>query len=252
MATLSRNTIGMAVRVLAKMARTEIVLFLYENDVPNEVAIGDSKLELAFNVFQSLDRPENHGYILRLIEQLLPRLSDERQNEIRQCLQRDGFVVDGPAIVDTELDAGEQRLAVIALIEKYNADLDGITLSHHLSQCEDLFRQERWDSSISHCRNFVEQLLKDIGTVLSGARKESPQLTRAVVVRDYLESIGFFDSLERRRLVDGVYAYFSEEGSHPGISTHSAARISRSVLLAFAFYVLEKFDAWKSGGLALR
>jgi hypothetical protein len=51
--------------------------------------------------------------------------------------------------------------------------------------------------------------------------------------------------------VDGVYGYFSDEGAHPGISTHSAARVSKSILLAFAFYVLEKYDAWKTGAFQL-
>ena len=48
-----------------------------------------------------------------------------------------------------------------------------------------------------------------------------------------------------RRLADGVYGFFSEQGSHPGISTQSAARVCVHVLWAFGYYVLEKFQEWR-------
>ena len=57
---------------------------------------------------------------------------------------------------------------------------------------------------------------------------------------------------EKKKLVDGVYGYFNEEGSHPGISDHSAVRISKNVLLSFAFYILEEYDAWRNGSLTLK
>jgi hypothetical protein len=34
-------------------------------------------------------------------------------------------------------------------------------------------------------------------------------------IRDFLENTGFFDADERKKLVDGVYAYLSGEGSTP-------------------------------------
>lgn len=251
MATLSRKTIGTTMRLIEDWARIDIEQFFYENDVPDELVVGSSKLAMVMNVFKELDRRNEEHVILDLIKEALPDLHEERQQELKQCLQRDGFVVDQHAIIDAEPDAGGQRSAIAALLDKYEDDLDVPTLSHHLRECEDLFRQERWDSSIGHCRNFVEQLLNDVASSLAAARNDQHNLSRPHHVREYLQTVGFFDESERRKLVDGVYGYFSEEGSHPGISTHSAARISKSILLSFAFYVLEKLDAWKSGGLHL-
>lgn len=251
MGTLSRKTIGTSIRAIEAWSRTEIELFFYENDVPGDLVFGSSKMALLLSVFQKLEARDEELKILNLIQLALPRVNETSAEELTQCLMRDGFVVDGKALIDAEPDAQEFRTAIAAMRDTHEGDLEVTTLSHHLRECEDLFRQEKWDSSIGHCRNFVEQLLKDIATALAQGRDAKPNLSQPRFVREYLQSSGFLDEPERKKLVDGVYGYFSEEGSHPGISTHSAARISKSILLSFAFYVLEKFEAWKSGELRL-
>jgi len=252
MATLSRKTIGLAISRIEWWSQPTIEHFFYENDIPdNLVLTNTSKLKMVLNVFKALEREGDYPKILSLIEAAVLKLRDEHRTEVEQALLRDGFAVAGDRVIDAEPEAEEQRSAVAVLIDKYDGDLGVETLSHHLAECEDLFRQEKWDSSIAHCRNFVEQLLNDVATALAAARADQPNLSQPRLVREYLQSVAFFDEPERKKLVDGVYGYFSEEGSHPGISTHSAARISKSILLSFAFYVLEKFDAWKTGGLKL-
>lgn len=251
MATLSRTTIGTAVQLLSLGNRTELEHFFYQNEVPDNLVVGSNRLAMVMNVFRALEAQGEHELIVQLIERALPDLHEQAQRELQQCLLRDGVVVDGGAVIDAEPEAEEQRSAITALLSIYETDFDSATLSHHLSECEDLFRQEKWDSSIAHCRNFVERLLTDVATALAAARKDQPDLSQPRLVRDYLQSVKFIDGSERRKLVDGVYGYFSEEGSHPGISTHSAARVSKSFLLSFAFYILEKYGAWKSGEFQL-
>ena len=251
MATLSRKTIAITAKMLERWVRTEIRRFFYENDVPDEMVVGSSKLDLVMNVFRTYESRGEFERILSLTEALLREVSGSTKAEIEQALLRDGFAVESGAVIDAEPEAAEQRSAVMALIEKHQADLDYETLAHHLAECEDLFRQEKWDSSISHCRNFVEQLLGDIARAVVATTNDTPDLSQPKFVRQYLETSGFFDEPEKKKLVDGVYGYFSEEGSHPGISTQSAARVSKSILLAFAFYVLEKHDGWRGGGFQL-
>lgn len=251
MATLSKQTIALAGEILERWTRTVIEHFFYKHEVPENWQFGSSKLELAMNVLRNYERSDQTEKLLELIQDLATRCGDHSRKSLESALLRDGFVVADGAVIDAEPEALENRSAILALIERHEAELDAQTLRHHLAESEDLFQQGRWGSSIGHCRNFVEQLLNDVATTLAAARADKPNLTQPRFVRDYLQSVGFLDEPERRKLVDGVYGYFSEEGSHPGISTHSAARISKSMLLSFAFYVLEKLDALKSGGFHL-
>ncbi len=142
----------------------------------------------------------------------------------------------------------EHRSAIEVLLGKYSGTLKTDVLIHHLKESEDEFRQAKWDASIGQARKFVEQLLSDIALTASKARSETPDLGKPVKVRDYLQKAGFFDDDERKKLIDGVYGFFSDEGAHPGISTQSAARICLSILWSFGFYVLEKFESWQEKG----
>lgn len=252
MATLSRATLGLAARCLARWLRTSIELFFYENDVPDDLVSGSSKLDVVLNVFKSLEQRQEHRKLLVLLEVAIPQLPEGDRKQLEAALLRDGFAVGSGRVVEADPETGQYRTAVEVLLDKYESEFSAATLRHHWREASSLFRDGKWDSSISHCRNFVEQLLLDIATRIASGRSEKPDLSRPVRVRDYLQDIGFFDNAERERLIDGIYGYFSEEGSHPGISTHSAARVANSVLASCAFYVLEKFIAWRNGELLLR
>lgn len=252
MATLSRKTIALAGSILEGWSRTVIEHFFYANDVPENWQFGSSKLAIVMNVLQNYERSGQPEKLLGLIQELMNRCGDHARNELEAALLKDGFAVAGSDVIDAEPDQVENRSAVLALIDKYAHDFEAETLHHHLAECEDLFQQGKWDSSIGHCRNFVEQVLADIAEAIAVARTETPNLTQPRQVRDYLQASGFLDEAEKKKLVDGIYGYFSEEGSHPGISNHSAARISKNMLLSFAFYILEKYDAWRKGSLALK
>lgn len=252
MATLSRKTLGLASRMIAQWTRTSIEQFLYENDIPNELVVGSSKVDMVLTVFKALEGGQHDSKLLDLVEAAVPRIHpDERRHELEKALVRDGFVIDGGFIVESDPLAQEHRTAVEVLLGSHEDDLDTKTLLHHLHESRDLFRREKWDSSIGQCRNFVEQLLKDMAASVALARNETPDLSRPVRVRQYLQDVGFLDNAERQKLVDGVYGYFSEEGSHPGISTQSAARVASAILASCSFYLLEKFDAWKNGEMTL-
>ncbi len=253
MATLSRRTLGVATRKIADWDRARIVHFFYEYDVPDQLVTGSSKIAMVLNVFKGLEEAEQYDKLFELVQAALPMMyTEDIRRELEAALLRDGFAVVDGTLAEADPETTEQRTAVEGLILKYQGDLNVGTLLHHLTESIDLFRQERWDSSVAHCRNFVEQLLEDIGRCIAQARNETPDLSRPVRVRQYLQDVGFFDQAERQKLVDGVYGYFSEEGSHPGISTQSAARVANAILASFAFYILEKFEAWKTGELTFQ
>lgn len=252
MATLSRRTLGLACRLIAEKSHTDIRQLFYENEVPPELDHGSNRLNRVLNVFQYFEENGNVNVLLALIESAMTLLNEEDRAQLADALLHDGLGVVDEKLLDAEPESQENRSVMEAMLDRHVDELDIATLRHHLHEGTDLFRQEKWDSSITHCRNFVEQLLADIAQCIATDRSESPNISRPAQVRDYLESVGFFDSAERKKLVDGVYGYFSEEGPHPGISTQSAARISNSILASFGLYVVEKLDAWKSGELRLK
>jgi hypothetical protein len=203
-----------------------------------------AKTELLLNVFRRLEDQQDYERLFVLVQTALKRLPDDAQQILQAALIRDGFVSSGEEIVPEESLAAEQKTALEQLVEKHAQCLVTRTLLHHLHDAEELFRLEKWDASVGQSRNFVEQLLTDIAHYTANQRHESPDLSRPVRVRDYLRQAGFFDEGERRKLVDGVYGYFSEEGSHPGIGHQSTARVCLSILWTFGFDVLEKLEAW--------
>jgi len=246
MARLSRKTLGAAIRYLVSRSGTGIDQFFYEREIPDDMNVGNSKLARVMRVFRILENDGKYDVLERLIFDMLPPRTTDQSRELETDLARDGFVQAERGLAKDVPRAEESRTAVEILIERHAEDLDEKTLVHHLRENVDLFSQEKWDSSIGHARNFVEQLLRDVAQAVAKQRGETPDLRMPMRVRQYLQDAGFFDKAEHDKLANGVYGYFSEEGSHPGISTHSAARVCIHILWAFGYYVLEKFENWKA------
>ena len=245
MATLSRRTLAIVMKCLERRSHTSLDAFFYSMDVPDNLVVGDSKLRTILNVFKGLEAQDRRDLLSNIVFRVATDLQYEEKAELQNALLADGFVLEGADIAVDVPKAEENRSALLMLAERHEADLSVDILRHHLGESEDLFRQGKWDSAISHARNFVERLLLDIAGALAAASGETPDLARPVQVREYLQRAGFLDESERKKLADGVYGFFSEEGSHPGISTQSTARVCMHVLWAFGFYVLEKFENWK-------
>lgn len=248
MAFLSKQTLGLAIRLLQTLTWTDIELLLYEHDIPTDLAFGSSKKERLLRLFQGLEQLNQTDTLLGFIQAGMQALPESSQQELEGALIRDGYVSTGNEVIPDEPRAAENKIALKVLVERNPGELQSNLLLHHLQQAEEHFRDEKWDSSIGQARKFVELLLVDIAKATATRRGEGIDTSKPVKVREYLQKCGFFDESERKKLVDGVYGYFSDEGAHPGISTHSAARLCLSVLWTFGFYLLEKFETWRSQG----
>lgn len=246
MALLSRKTCSILAESLdTRLSRTSIEKLFYDAEVPNHLLSGSNKMALILSVFRHLEDHGDYDRLFGIVKMALPRLQTEDRRILSAALLRDGFVVgEGADVVPDEDLSVKHKSALERLVSQHSDKLTANVLLHHLSQAEEFFRLEKWDASIGQSRNFVEQLLTDIARYGSTSRHEFPDLSRPVKIRDYLQQLGFFDEAERKKLVDGVYGYFSEEGAHPGIGKHSTARVCLSVLWNFGFYVLEKFGTW--------
>jgi len=234
------------IRLLDKsMYRSQIEQLFYELEVPERFLGGASKLKLLQNVVRGLEDRQEETLLREMVSAAIDQLSEEPSEQLKDALVKDGFVVGDEGIAEDVPVAEENRTAIEMLIDKHTEDLNAKILSHHLENTLELFKDGKWDASIGQARNFVEQLLSDIAKVIAKTRKESSDLSKPLKVREYLQDCCFFDDSEKKKLVDGIYGYFSEEGSHPGISEQSTARVCMHILWAFGYYVLEKFEEWK-------
>ena len=94
MATLSRKTLGVATRRIAEWYRARIEQFFHEYDVPNQLAIGSSKIEMVLSVFKGLEEADRYDKLHELIQEALPLLlTDDARHELETALLRDGFAV---------------------------------------------------------------------------------------------------------------------------------------------------------------
>jgi len=244
---ISRYTIGILVEILADWDKRALRTLLFKYEVPSSIALSEeSRQVLALKGMSYLEEnlPEKIEEIVK--EVASSTMPESNRQKLEKALLRDGYTVFNGKLLSEPIDVGEEKTALEILVTR-NEELSRDTLVHHLKENIDHYKNGKWDSSIGQARNFVEQLLEDVARFIASGREEDPNLGKPILVRDYLQKIGFFGNTERRKLVDGIYGYFSEKGSHPGISEQSTARVSRNMMLSFGFYVLEKLENWKRG-----
>lgn len=251
MPTFSDRTVSTLAQVLEnRYTRQPMCAKLMEFGVPHRLISQldkqqANKLKVAMEGLEYLRQHATASDIAGLVQEVLAshNIEPEDTARIERALMADGFVVADGRVVPGQPDEEEVADAVRELVGSHE-EFDRETILHHLAECEDLYVQEKWDSSIGQARNAVEQLLNDIASALAQERGDSPSLSQPRNVRGYLESIDFLDDTERKRLIDGVYGYLSDEGSHPGISDQSSARVSRLLIKGIVFYLIEKYDGW--------
>ena len=248
MGIISRYTIATLIEIIAtKGTKADLQTLFFKYEVPFDIFLKeDTKKVVALKGMANIEKnhPENIEKIIKEVVSTYP-LGDEERERLEKALLQDGYTPFQGKLLSEPLNVEEERNALEVLIGR-NRELSEDILLHHLKQNIHLYKDGRWDSSIGQARNLVEQILGDIAKCIASTKKEQPDISKPVLVRNYLESSGFLGSSERKRLVDGVYGYFSEEGSHPGISEQSTARVARNIMLSFGFYILEKFENWKS------
>ncbi len=249
--TFSDRTVSVLARFLEEYRRAEIAALLMEHGVPGEVAQGNypNKLTLSMAGLRYLLKQglvSDFRAILERIYASAEAVADAWER-FDAALKADGFAVgkDGK-IAEADRDAAEVQDALLVMINRH-PEFHQDVLLYHFRESGRLYIDGLWDASIGQCRNLCEQLLADIGEKIAQGRGDSPDLSRPVVVRDYLQSVSFIDETERRRLIDGVYGYLSDEGSHPGISDQTSARVGRLVMLGLAFYLIEKYEGKVAG-----
>lgn len=249
MATFSDRTVAALASVIENSFNRQVMCTrLMEHGVPAVYLDGldkENKLGLAVKALRYL---LDHGQLAdftMLIEDVAdPKgyLQEDARERLQRALMADGLTLDEEGkVAEAQIDEQQVRDALIVLIGRHPEFQQKVIL-HHLTECERLYAGGSWDAAIGQARNVCEQVLSDIAAAVATRRNEAPDLSKPVSVRNYLEAVGFLDATERKRLIDGIYGYLSEEGSHPGISDQTSARLARLTIRGVAFYLIEKYE----------
>lgn len=244
MSTFTYNSVGLIINHLESRSQDRIDHFLELHGLTEDYIRSfnrSSKLTMLRGVFKALLSKEDVGILKRITESVLSEIQSPSKEQLETTLKADGFTITNRALQVGPIEVLKERTALQVLIER-NPSLSRETLLHHLEQCEDIYREGKWDASIGQGRNFIEQLLLDIANHQAKRRGEAPDLSKPVLVRNYLVASTFLGDNERKKLVDGIYGYLSEEGSHPGISEQRIAHISRILCLTIGQYLIEKLE----------
>ncbi len=99
---------------------------------------------------------------------------------------------------------------------------------------------------IDQVRSFFEALLWETAEKMAAQRRESLASVKVekkypVRIREYLLGTNFF-SEQFRTLVDGLYAFMSDEGTHTLGSTKDVARIARNIAIEIGLLITKRLQ----------
>lgn len=159
----------------------------------------------------------------------------------RRALAMDGIEFDGSVAGDLA-DPVDER----SLLEKRLSDAGMTQVSSYLDQSLQNYAQANYEAANAMSRTALEDLIARICGKISILKNNEVIPTRGsktqpVEYREYLQTKGFLDQSERAFL-DKFYGYASGNGSHPGVSSESEARLRRFVVIALALLFLEKLE----------
>lgn len=166
--------------------------------------------------------------------------------KLRASLELDGYRYKDSRLLPPESDVLDAQEEAGVLDELYTSlALDKRDLfHHHLKDSEEHYLAGRWSDCISHSRIVLEAVLKEIAAAYSLRIKGTPlperTYSRAIGVRDYLESAGLLE-VKERETIQHVYGLLSNTGSHPYMADKDQARLLRHMALTLAQFVMLRF-----------
>jgi hypothetical protein len=115
------------------------------------------------------------------------------------------------------------------------------------SRAQDAFT---YKTCVDQIRSFFAELLNETAAKIAASRGETLASAKVdtkypVQVRQYLQSAGFF-SEQFRTLVDGIYKFMSDEGTHTLGATRDVARIARNIAVEIGLLITKRLQQPKA------
>lgn len=116
----------------------------------------------------------------------------------------------------------------------------------YLKQSFDNYTDQNYESANAIIRTSLEAVVQKTAEIIARARRETiPSRNpyhQPSEYRKYLKDTGFLDNQEFELLAK-TYSYCSSDGSHPGLSDETDARLRRFFIIGICLFYLEKLDA---------
>jgi hypothetical protein len=169
---------------------------------------------------------------------------------LANSLKRDGYIVEG-AIIKKLLPEEIQEAKLESELANYLSEFGFTRSKQHLAQAIHNHNESNWAAANAQFRAFVESLLTEIcsellpmneGTTFAAAVNlladtcQPPFLSRALKEISDKKSDAF---------VNGLWARLHAEGSHPGLSDEADSTFRYHIVIAFAYYLLNRLASRK-------
>lgn len=173
---------------------------------------------------------------------------EERWADLKQCLQLDGYVVDGNQVRATDPSIGDAEpidddlLQGLAQCPAPRAS----DIIRKINESSDAFRatSPNYNACLNDARVALETLAADIAGSLNAppASQYDPSKWGSVIA--HLRNCGLI-TLEEERGLAGVYGFVSPGSHRPiGVSEEQMARLGRSFALNMCWFLLQRRNAY--------
>lgn len=190
------------------------------------------KKDVVSATLRELAVPEGHK-LLRILEG-----KNRLSQKVLRILALHGITIGRSLAGDLAKPSDEQSYLEIEL-QKLGLN----TALKHLKQSYTTFKDGHYESSNAMARSALEDVVEKIADRISTmCDEEIPKRCAFYTARDYRQYLlnkEYLDNSEKD-LLDKLFNYASGDGSHPGISSESEARLRRFMIIGVCLLFLEK------------
>lgn len=202
-----------------------------------------SKKELVLKILRRVNEEGDESDFYRLMQRSL----EGADGELIKALQLEGWDVSEFGVTPLAGALAEPAIEESILVEKLE-DRGMTEVTTLLEQSYDNYIHGHFEAANAMTRTALEALVKLIAEKIAAARSESiPQSVsgrhQPRDYRDYLKAVSFVDT-DEHELLRTFYGYASPEGSHPGLSDQTDARLRRFMMIGLCLFYLEKLESW--------
>jgi len=181
-----------------------------------------------------------------IFDELLKRTIKGAKNELKQALELDGWDITDYGVASLAGELAEPSVEHNVLIDMLN-NRGMSDIVSYLKQSFDNYTDQNYESANAMIRTALEAIVGKTAELVSQDRHETiprnnPHHHQPADHRKYLKNSGFLDNQEYE-LLTKTYSYCSTDGSHPGLSDQTDARLRRFFIVGICLFYLEKLES---------
>ena len=180
--------------------------------------------------------------------------SSESFDSCEELASREAPPSPGVGVEATEEFPPKEQLTTLLPALRDHPNLDYTTLAYHAGQCDATARDGYFHAAINEARAFLETLVISIALAeerppnesIADFRKRRESHCGFPSCSRYLQEIGLFN-LDERVMVQHVDMLDHAAAIRQGIGSEAWTRLVRRMVWTAGQYVIQRYEAWKSG-----